>query len=256
MNKLESHIRNNLYEFYSRIAEVCGLLTEKESGWSVVQNKPGYWPNLFYGLGSGFANEQNTGSFSEKIGSGNFPNLLIGSDQHVEGNDAALRNFGFMPITRWTGMALEKHSELKVPEIPEGISISKPQTDDELEQWINIVNEQLLSTEMLDRDQLKLILDQPDFDARMLLFNGEVVSTILVFRSAEATGLYFIATKKPAQRKGFARLLIRMVCLEEFKSSEKPLVLHATKNGEAVYQKLGFESFNPFFLYWKINTKP
>lgn len=256
MNNMESHIRNNLYEFYSRIATVCQLNSQKESGWSVVQNAPGYWPNLFFGVGSEFAAEQNQRTFNDKINSGNFPNLLIAGDENIQQNDAALRNVGFVPITRWTGMALEKQNEIRFPEIPAGIRISKPQTDSELEQWIEIVNEQLLSTEKLNPEQLKMMLSQSDFDARMLCLNGEVVSTILVFRAAGSTGLYFIATKKTARRKGYASLLIRSVCSEEINNSENPLVLHATKNGEAVYLKLGFNAFSPFFLYWKINSKP
>lgn len=256
MNRMERYIRNNLYEFYSRIGAVCTLNSKKESGWSVVQNTPGYWPNLFYGVDSDFETEQIQVSFANKIKSGNFPNLLITGDQNIQQTDAALRKLGFMPITRWTGMAIEKKGEFVTPEISGDICISKPQTDSELEQWIEIVNEQLLSSEKLNREQLKMILSEPDFDARMLCSNGEVVSTILVFRAAGATGLYFIATKKHAQRRGFASLLIRSVCSEELKSSENPLVLHATKNGEAVYQKIGFETFDPFFLYWKLNTKP
>lgn len=255
MNNMESHIRNNLYEFYHRIATVCGLQSQKTEGWSMVQNRSGFWPNLFYGIGSEFSKVQNQELFTEKINSKPSPDLLIAGNENIQQTDVILQQQGFFPITVWKGMALEKREITFESKLLEQVNISKPITDDELDQWINIVNEELLSTEKLDREQLKIILSQPDFDAWQLKFKEEIVSTILVFRSENASGLYFIATRKSAQRQGFASLLIRNVCLQETVSSEKPLVLHATRDGEAVYSRLGFKSFKPFYLYWKLKKQ-
>ena len=255
MSKTEDHIQSNLNEFYSRIGTVCGLQSEKNAAWAMVKNRTGYWPNLVYGVGADFAKQQNQNSFLEKNESDSLPNLVISNDQNIQQTSEFLRVSGFLPITSWKGMALQKSDELEKIDLPEQIRISKPDSEEELDEWIQIVNDELLSSEKLDREQLKMLLNQADFDAWMLKKQNEVVSTILVFRSKTASGLYFIATKKTAQRNGFASLLIRFVCAEEQKKSEKPLVLHATRNGESVYSRLGFKPYNSFYLYWKVKKK-
>ncbi len=253
MNSIESHIRNNLYEFYRQTASACNMRSEKFDGWSVVQNCPGFWPNLIYNIGSELITEQNAPIFNQKIRAGSYPNLLISGDENIQQTDPFFRKHGFYPITVWKGMALERSSEQNEPGLPGPVSISKPETEAELEQWMTIVNEELLSSEKLDKSQMQSILSQPNFEAWLLKTSGEAVSTILTFRTGSSTGLYFVATQKSAQRQGFASLLVRQICAQEAKSSEKPIVLHATRNGETVYSKLGFKPYNSFFLYWKIN---
>jgi hypothetical protein len=55
-----------------------------------------------------------------------------------------------------------------------------------------------------------------------------------------------IATEKSAQRQGFAKLMVHQIISQ---CAKKPIVLHATQKGEALYSKLGFLPFNQFFLY-------
>ena len=146
-------------------------------------------------------------------------------------------------------MALTSLQNVTPQELPDAIEIVKPESATELEQWLKIVNTELVSPLKMEESLLKSLIALPEFDVYLLQKDGTGVSTILVFESIESTGLYLIATEKSAQKQGFARLLVHHILWQHAQRSKKPVILHATQSGESMYLKLGFQPINQFFLY-------
>jgi len=254
MNRIPDHIRNNLYEFYDHISQIYGLNSEKQDLWSVSENIPGLWPRLMYRIEPDIASKSSSVSFSEKVRSGNCPELLIASDENIRQTDPFLRLQGFYPFSAWKGMALTNVQKDTPPELPDGIEIVKPESSSDREQWMEIVNMELLAPLKMDKTLLESIIAKSGIEAYLLKNKGIGVSTILVFETSASTGLYLLATAKSAQKQGFANLLVRHILDQHARRSKNPVILHATQSGEHLYLKLGFQSFNQFFLYRQLKT--
>lgn len=249
MNSIAKHIGRNLYEFYDSISQICGLETDKQRHWSVSKNASGYWPRLVYQVDQDIMVPEVSSTFSEKVKSGQLPELLIASDENIRQIDPFLRQQGFYPFSAWKGMALTNLQNVTLQELPDAIEIVKPKSAPELEQWLKIVNTELVSPLKMEGILLKSLIARSEFEAYLLQKDGIGVSTILVFESIESTGLYLIATEKSAQKQGFARLLVHHILRQYAQRSKKPVILHATQSGEPMYLKFGFQPINQFFLY-------
>ena len=254
MNNVEQEIRNNLYKFYDHISQVGGIYEEKEDHWSVIRNTPGSWPRIIYNIDPEIATSNSSIVFEEKIKSGTYPEILIASDQNIKETDPFLRSKGFYPFNAWKGMAA-MGTEISVPDLPVDIEVIKPESQEAIEQWIKVVTSQLISPARLDKTLLQSFIAQPGMEIFLLKHKGIAVSTILVFTSETSTGLYLLATEKSAQRNGFGKFLIHWVSFLEARKSNKPIILHATYMGEAIYAKLGYKLYNQFFLYRYLNTQ-
>jgi len=254
MNNIEQEIRNNLYEFYDYISQIGGIYSEEEDHWSVIRNVSGSWPRIIYNIDPEIATPESSIIFEEKIKSGTYPEILITSDQNIREIDPFLRSKGFYPFSAWKGMAA-KGIDISVPDLPEDLELLKPDSPEDIEQWIKIVTSQLISPARLDKTLVDSFITQPGMEIFLLKHKGVGVSTIFVFTSETSTGLYLLATEKSAQRQGFGKFLIHWVSFLEARKSNKPIILHATSKGEAIYLKLGFKPYNQFFLYRYLNTQ-
>lgn len=256
MNSIEDQIRKNLYEFYDRITQICGLNPEKQDHWSVSENIPGFWPRVIYRIDPDIASQQSSVPFTERAKSGTLPELLIAGDENIRQVDPFLRKLGFYPFAAWKGMAIKNTQNQILPALPDEIEIVNPESSAEMEQWQKIVNTELISPLLMDKNLLESMIEQPGIDAYLLKKNGIGLSTILVFESAHSIGLYLIATEKSAQRQGFASLLVQYILAQNARRSKNPVILHATQLGEPLYLKLGFQPVNQFFLYRQLKTNP
>jgi hypothetical protein len=246
MNNTELEIRNNLYEFYDIIAQTGGVYSEKKDNWSVIRNIPNVWPRIIYRVDSEIIEEQAFSLFSEKVNSGDYPELLITTVENIRQIDPFLRKLSFYPFSAWKGMAINNLTAITHPVLPETIRIVSPESSEDIEQWIKIVSSELIAPSRFDDSLLKNLVKSPEIEAYLLKYNGVGISTVLVFNSEKSAGLYLIATVKSMQRQGFAKLLVHQIISQ---CAKKPIVLHATQKGEGLYSKLGFLPFNQFFLY-------
>lgn len=248
MNNMDTEISNNLYEFYDCICRISGIHSDKQNHWSVIQNTPGAWPRIIYRISPEIVTPLSMVGFEEKINAGTYPEILIAGDQNIRETDPFLRSKGFYPFSAWKGMAI-KVSDVMTPDLPEALEVVKLESPEDMDQWLKVVTSQLIAPAIFDRTLLESLLLQPGMVAFLMKVNGVGVSTILVFSSETSKGLYLIATEKSAQRQGYANYLVQCVLSMESLKSNLPIVLHATPRGDALYSKLGFLTFNQFFLY-------
>lgn len=251
MNKTPNETGNNLHEFYRQIALAGGLPAKNIGGWSVVGNEAGAWPRLIYGVCAGKSGQPESSVLHSELS----PELLITSDENIRELDPFLRTKGFYPFAVWNGMAISNRSDSTASKMPVLVEIVKPTTTEEIDEWLEIVNSEIVAPEVFRKSLFERLDDQPNFEAYLLKNDGIGVSTILVFTTENSTGLYLIATKKTSQKQGFASLLVRQILWQISLKSEKSVILHATQKGRGLYSKVGFQPVNQFFLYRNLNTR-
>ena len=253
MTSIENQIQDNLYKFYDSISRCNNLDSEKQEHWAVLANNPEYWPRLIYRIHPNIFSSESVNLFSVKIKSGTYPELAIAGPENIRQTDSFLREQGFVPFSACKGMEMSWSPNQILPELPETIEIVRPKSLQDREQWRTIVNTELIAPLKLDVSLLESMLTQPEIEIFLLKQNGVGVSTCLLYQSENSTGMYLIATLKSAQKQGFASLLVRYILAQNALESKNPVILHATPLGEPMYLKLGFESFNHFYLYRKLN---
>ncbi|HEY3372137.1 MAG TPA: hypothetical protein VGK10_14880, partial [Prolixibacteraceae bacterium] len=145
MTNIEHDIRNSLYEFYDQISKVGAIDSEEQDHWSLISNEVGAWPRIIYRIAPGIVGQKSAASFSEKIMSGSYPEILIASDDNIREIDPFLRATGFYPFAAWKGMAINTRNVLTSPDLPKTIEVIKPESDSDLERWIEIVTSQLVA---------------------------------------------------------------------------------------------------------------
>ena len=77
----------------------------------------------------------------------------------------------------------------------------------------------------------------------------EPLATAIVFTTGECAGLYWIGTRPNAQRLGLGARLTVDATNRAFDAGAKVVTLQASKFGEPVYQRLGFETYDKLRRY-------
>ncbi len=193
-------------------------------------------------------------NFTEWIKTGHAPELLIASDENIRQTDPFLRQQGFYPFAAWKGMAISNIMHHTPTALPDGIEIIRTQSSSDREDWLKIVNSELLAPLNMDKALLEGILSEPAFEAYILKNKGVGVSTILTFTTKDSMGLYLLATAQKEQKKGYAGMLVQYILDKYAYRSNNPIILHATQAGEPLYLKLGFLPINQFYLYRQLKA--
>ncbi len=92
---------------------------------------------------------------------------------------------------------------------------------------------------LLDRDILGV----------MAYRGEEPVATAFALMSGEGAGIYWVGTRPNAQRMGLAALCTVLTTNAAFARGAKVVTLQASKFGEPVYQRLGFETYDMLRRY-------
>lgn len=256
MNNAFQEISNNLYSFYDQLAQCQGIYAESNDLWSIIKNNPGTWPRIIYRVPGDLPRNENAGELFEKVRSGQYPEVLIATDDNIRQMDPFLRAGGFFPYLGWKGMAREYTQHMQAPVLPQNMQIVTLDHPDDKEQWVNIVSAELIAPTLFDQNMIDRLRARPGIELFLLKHDGMGVSTLISYDSGHSTGLYMIATGRSAQRKGFGHMLVSQIVWQITRQSKKPIILHATPKGEGLYAKSGFLPFNQFFLYRFLNQRP
>jgi len=81
-------------------------------------------------------------------------------------------------------------------------------------------------------------------------YQNKPVGTSLGHYTKDSVGLYLVATHKDYQNRGIGKRLTEAPILDGRKKGLQYAVLHASGDGERVYQKLGFEGIFKTNSYW------
>lgn len=83
-----------------------------------------------------------------------------------------------------------------------------------------------------------------------IAYRGETpLATAIVLTTGECAGLYWIGTRPDAQRLGLAALLTVHSTNAAFGAGAKVVTLQASKFGEPVYRRLGYETYDKLRRY-------
>jgi hypothetical protein len=143
---------------------------------------------------------------------------------------------------------------LPARELPEGIRIVPIHTEKQVKDFIEI---SVLAYALLGLPEVhtRAMFSKPEALLEknilgVLAYRGdEPVATAIALMSGEGAGLYWIGTRPNAQRMGLAALCTVLTTNAAFEAGAKVVTLQASKFGEPVYQRLGFETYDKLRRY-------
>lgn len=143
---------------------------------------------------------------------------------------------------------------LPAPKTPDGVRIEAMSSAKHLKDFVEV---SVLAYAMLGLPEVhtRAMFTKPDalLDKNILgciAYRGEQpLATALSFMTGECGGLYWIGTRPNAQRLGLGALLTVHTTKMSFDAGAKVVTLQASKLGEPVYQRLGFETYDKLTRY-------
>ena len=151
-------------------------------------------------------------------------------------------------------MAIEI-KDLRMPRCPEGFTIEAPKGIKEVDAWARLMVDAYGLSSGYTEPFVKLVHDisqRKDFFPYTGLLEGLPVATAFIFLSDGVAGVYSVATVPSARRKGIGAYITAAPLLDAKERGYEVSILHATKMGFPVYERLGYrEICKKVTYYWK-----
>ncbi|GAB3922614.1 hypothetical protein GCM10029976_011520 [Kribbella albertanoniae] len=88
-----------------------------------------------------------------------------------------------------------------------------------------------------------------DAVAFVVRFAGQPVACAMTVLSGGSAGVYWVATRADARRRGFGELATRAAVRAGFEYGARVVTLQSTEQGVPLYRKLGFAPFTTYPRY-------
>ena len=108
-------------------------------------------------------------------------------------------------------------------------------------------------SDVLLRDDQAAREERRGLGERMLLYvgraDGRPVTTGLLFLAAGSAGIYDIATREDARKRGFGTAMFRFLLEEGKKAGATRFVLQASPDGLSIYERAGFQAVGDVLVF-------
>ena len=234
---MSKKIIRNLIDFYKAFNEK--MLYFEDTAFYTFLSK---WPNCNINKPN---NLLDFTDFNNKKYSKNW----ILSEDFTNKNKTGIKDAKLFPVSSWTNMFLSKKQLFLKTKIPNfTVELLK---EKDIADFITVVNASF-NKEILHYNQVKEKLNHTDFLFVTGKFQQKLVTTAVFFNNGQTVGLYFIATAKEHQKKGYGTETIKQGINHILSEIPTEFVLHATFAGKKMYENIGFTAVNKMRIFVKI----
>ncbi len=250
---INSYIERNLDDFYIKASEHPNFISRVENKISWVLARYADWPDCIFRVD--FENldvNKEINKVKRLIKKGEVPNgWTVGPMTKPNNLGSFLVKNGFSNVYQQAGMALElknlDRQELKA----NNSKIEKVENEVTLIQWSNIVSK--VFNIKVDISLLKFLYIQEEAQFYLGIFEGNYVSTLMMYLSSGVAGLHAVSTLPEYRSKGLGLSISRRALIDAFKMGYHVGVLQASSLGERVYRRLGFQKYSAIISYALVN---
>lgn len=222
---------------------------DEQLGW--VKTFPTAWSNyIFYANFSEENMEEQVAEVIEGIKKGDLPaEWLVGPKSRPKNLTSCLEKNGFSVKYSMAGMAInleEMDADIAIPQGMEIIEVVDPKT---LSVWTDVISNGLWNGNPFESALFEPLLIDERFKFYLALLEGKPVSASMIELLGDYACVDMIATLEEHRGKGIGTAITKtpLVCAKC--KGYKFAVLQASKSGEPVYRKIGFEEYCRFYDY-------
>lgn len=231
-------IEQNNIDLFIFATELGGKTILREEDYTGVIGKP-WWPNyLFQPRFSETTIEDRIQRIREGIEQRKLPPLLkFGPKARpVNLRERLLRN-GFLAMDHNPpGMAMGLDAVDGKCSFPGNLRIERVVDEVGLREWLSFFT-------LFEFDMFKVLIESPRVRLYVGRIDGEPVGTSMLFLSSGVAGIYQVEVSPEHRRKGIGTDLTLAPMRDAREMGYRIAVLQASKMGEPVYKKIGFESY-------------
>jgi len=242
----KEYITRNIHRFYIRVAELNGFERGSLADLEYVWNRTGDWPSYLMGI----PGIETLPDVVRAIESGKVPPIwLVENPQREE--IELLEESGIRSIREWKGMYLNSRMyDAESVTIDKSRVHLKVNDKESLDDWLTLVNEELMSGVQIERSVINRLAESEEFRFVVAYSGAKPACTGLSFREGGICGVYMIATRAAMRGRGIGSLVTSSLIEHAIDMNDKGIVLHATKLGEGLYTKLGLREVNRYSVLW------
>lgn len=244
--RIFKEIEKNLYQFYLKAGLSGGLNSFESHDFSFVSGKPGTWPNYCFNIQS---QDALMGIIAEMKAHKIPPFLILGKATNSDFSETLLSSQGMKLVMQWSAMACELNDQSISIEL-EDFSIEAIHNRSSLEDFLTIIRTQLMRSRVPELSVFEPFLHDSEMCLYIAKYKGIPVGTSLLYCKDQIAGIYMVAVNEDQRGKGIGKALTSQMLNDAIQKNCKHAILHATKDGEKVYRKFGFEEFGKINIYW------
>jgi hypothetical protein len=246
---INCYIEKNLDDFYTKSSQYPNFTSQNEAKISWVLARNADWPDCIFRADFENLNvKKEILTIKKLIKKGKAPNSwTIGPLTKPRNLGVHLENYGFSNVYQQAGMAvyLKDLKNIKINKIE--LVIEKVDNEEALIQWSEVVS-QVFGIQV-DFDLLKFLLLQEEVHFYLGKFEGNSVSTLMLYLSSGVAGLHAVSTLPEYRNKGFGLSISRTALINALNMGYHIGVLQASSLGEKIYKKLGFQKYCDIISY-------
>jgi GNAT superfamily N-acetyltransferase len=248
-------IEDNLYSLYEDLAKSGLVDTGTAGGCRYVRHVGSAWPNMAYpGESIGGV---DLAALVEAVKAKSCPRLILFEEAAVTTEGLAeMSRFRFVPAAHWINMTVtlegmtvalgaqdtQRNGKLEC-------RIADTRNAAEWDDWSIVAEEVLFKKEKLAADLFRYGCERGFFKLMIGYYDGQPVSTTLLYKGKLA-GVYMVATLPSFQGKGLGKELMGFTGSVASAEGYSDLVLHSTKAGLPLYERLGFQKKGKLLLFY------
>jgi len=242
-------IESNLDDFYIKCSNHPNFNSQSNDKIKWVKAKYADWPDCIFRVNFKDLNiETEINQIKKLIKEKKAPNAwTVGPLTNPPDLGGILESYNFSNVYHQAGMTLNLKELINKDLELEKLDIKIVQNETMLQQWANTVS--LVFKIKIDLDLLKYLLLEKKSRFYLGFYNGEPVSTLLLYLSSGVAGLHAVSTLPDYRNKGFGLAISGVALKEAYRLGYKISVLQASELGEKVYRKLGFKKHCEIFSY-------
>ncbi|RQO73857.1 hypothetical protein DBR43_00150 [Pedobacter sp. KBW06] len=246
---------NNMFEFWDFVGQQSNTLFST-SDFKAILVKDSDWPKRIFNLGMEQDPEPSVfEKLAVQIQAGELPNMITFTESLAERYQEPLSAVGFTPRMKQLGMMIDLSAAVFNDEASSAIHFEEVQDQEKADLFASIaaqsfnyhVGPEVVASLINRKDKLRLFIAYHE---------NQAAACGLIFYDAQGNaGLHMIGTLPESRGKGLAKKLTVHLLKECINDQKKLCVLHASKAGEYVYVKLGFNAVKDVNTY-HIPLKP
>ncbi|MCG6169381.1 GNAT family N-acetyltransferase [Leptospira sanjuanensis] len=245
MNPKVVEITENYVNLHRTLSDLMGAPILNYKSFDFYSNPDSHWFTRIILKGK-FSDSELTEEIGDLRSKGHNPDIL--DFLNTRNHESAIKKLGYDSCNEQVGMFLKgnpvspnQNRTSRTESIPkkEVVDVRLIADADELKTWLRIVNS---SFESDDRENLYLkLIGREGFQLYGGFVNGTMVTTGMSYFDGESFGLYSITTDGAHRGFGFASVLVDQILREIRKEFSGFIILHATKMGQGIYERFGFQ---------------
>ena len=162
---------------------------------------------------------------------------------------------GMRLINYWKAMHLYRDEPFSLPAPESGLVFEKVSTQSELQEWLEVVNREIMTNRSLPLNTFLSILESPDFGIFRVRKEQKTLSTVLMYRREAETGIFMVSTVLEERGKGIGGWITATAIDRYIAEGCRDFVLQSTVLGYPVYKRLGFSDCGEYGIYWMLGKK-